>query len=472
MDRKDSPADRRRLNSWKEIARYLERDLRTVIRWEHDRGLPVHRVPGEGRAPVFAYADEIDRWLNHERGRGVEGEADRRPGDEPSENAGQMRAGPPPEAPRSFLASPRGAVWLGLVVLGAATAVLVGVLRPARRAEPVTVAFEGQKLVAWDSDGRRLWSDDLGMPLVRDAPGLSPRLTRIADIDSDGAREVLVSVPFAPPMSHVAHQLRCYSAEGRLLWTTQLDDELRFRAGRYGGPWQSTAPAGAGSEIAVYRVDGRTRIAWAQNHHTWWPSVLSVLDGSGRRVARFVHSGVINAVATQERGGTTLVLAGGVSNSRAAAFVAALDGRDPSGSGPEEPGSPFECLDCPPGRPLRYFTLAPSEMVEAAGFPYNQTMKIVVSPDGFEAWTTELDPERALRDVSRFTPGLVLRHASWDSAYDRRHQELEKAGRLGHPLGRCPERGRPPRVREWTPQGGWRDVAPEDVLLAQAVAPR
>jgi hypothetical protein len=41
-----------RLESWKEIAAYLGRDLRTVMRWEKERSLPVHRVPGGGRAGV------------------------------------------------------------------------------------------------------------------------------------------------------------------------------------------------------------------------------------------------------------------------------------------------------------------------------------------------------------------------------------------------------------------------------------
>ena len=55
---------RGRLDSWKEIADYLARDVRTVIRWEKDKGLPVHRVPGGKRQAVFAYTSEIDKWLS------------------------------------------------------------------------------------------------------------------------------------------------------------------------------------------------------------------------------------------------------------------------------------------------------------------------------------------------------------------------------------------------------------------------
>lgn len=65
---------KRRLDSWKEIAEYLGRDVRTVIRWEKEKELPIRRVPGGKRAGVFAYADEIDAWMiGH---AGVEAEAE------------------------------------------------------------------------------------------------------------------------------------------------------------------------------------------------------------------------------------------------------------------------------------------------------------------------------------------------------------------------------------------------------------
>jgi len=58
-----SISDNIRLDTWKEIARYLNRDLRTVRRWEKERGLPVHRVPGGGIRAVYAFRDEVDSWL-------------------------------------------------------------------------------------------------------------------------------------------------------------------------------------------------------------------------------------------------------------------------------------------------------------------------------------------------------------------------------------------------------------------------
>jgi Tfp pilus assembly protein PilF len=50
-----------RLDSWKEIALYLRRGLRTAQRWEREAGLPVRRVAGK-RGAVYAFAAEIDAW--------------------------------------------------------------------------------------------------------------------------------------------------------------------------------------------------------------------------------------------------------------------------------------------------------------------------------------------------------------------------------------------------------------------------
>jgi tetratricopeptide (TPR) repeat protein len=52
-----------RLDSWKEIAAYLGRGERTVKRWEEERALPIHRVPGKAGGSVYAFSDELSLWL-------------------------------------------------------------------------------------------------------------------------------------------------------------------------------------------------------------------------------------------------------------------------------------------------------------------------------------------------------------------------------------------------------------------------
>jgi hypothetical protein len=89
-DRSEGAFGNGRLDSWKEIAAYLKRDVTTVRRWEKREGLPVHRHLHDTRDSVYAYTGELDGWW---QGRGnhlsepaassgvspsVEGERDRR----------------------------------------------------------------------------------------------------------------------------------------------------------------------------------------------------------------------------------------------------------------------------------------------------------------------------------------------------------------------------------------------------------
>ena len=50
------------LDSWKAIAHYLNRDTRTLQRWESTKSLPVHRMPGGDRPGVYAIKSELDSW--------------------------------------------------------------------------------------------------------------------------------------------------------------------------------------------------------------------------------------------------------------------------------------------------------------------------------------------------------------------------------------------------------------------------
>jgi Flp pilus assembly protein TadD len=66
MDHPNPPShtSSRRLDSWKEIALFFGKDVRTVRRWEKERSLPVHRAPGKQGGSVYAFTDELSDWLN------------------------------------------------------------------------------------------------------------------------------------------------------------------------------------------------------------------------------------------------------------------------------------------------------------------------------------------------------------------------------------------------------------------------
>ena len=65
---KQKPSDDR-LDSWKEIAAYLKRDVRTVHRWEAEQALPIHRHLHNKRSTVYAYESELEAWRNTRQGQ-------------------------------------------------------------------------------------------------------------------------------------------------------------------------------------------------------------------------------------------------------------------------------------------------------------------------------------------------------------------------------------------------------------------
>src|SRR5260370_5471494 len=87
-----------RLESWKEIAAYLGRDVRTVQRWERSEGLPVHRHMHAKQGSVYALRSELDVW------RRVRAQAAPLPTERAAELDAPIAARPRPWAPRGAAA--------------------------------------------------------------------------------------------------------------------------------------------------------------------------------------------------------------------------------------------------------------------------------------------------------------------------------------------------------------------------------
>lgn len=120
-----------RLESWKEIAAYLRRDVTTVQRWERREGMPVHRHLHDKLGSVYAFRSDLDAWARR-RSAGAAGGA---PGEgtlpgagpegEPAGDAGTAApldpVGGGPAASR-FAGASRPAVLLAAAIAAAAAA--------------------------------------------------------------------------------------------------------------------------------------------------------------------------------------------------------------------------------------------------------------------------------------------------------------------------------------------------------------
>jgi hypothetical protein len=86
------------LTSWKEIACYLGKGVRTVQRWEREMGLPVRRPKSKEKQIVLAFPDELEEWIRRQPPTST----NRQPTDRDSDSS--QASGPErSEAPRSTL---------------------------------------------------------------------------------------------------------------------------------------------------------------------------------------------------------------------------------------------------------------------------------------------------------------------------------------------------------------------------------
>src|ERR1700676_3893557 len=87
-----------RLDSWKEIAAFLNRDVTTVQRWEKREGMPVHRHLHDRMGSVYASRAELDAWTQSRNPR-------------PSQENGNGAVPSPPPVPLPEAITPPPTKW-------------------------------------------------------------------------------------------------------------------------------------------------------------------------------------------------------------------------------------------------------------------------------------------------------------------------------------------------------------------------
>lgn len=424
-----------RLDSWKAIAQYLQRDERTVQRWERELGLPVRRVSGGRGRSVFAYVAEIDAWLKVTR----QSEPEMPP-------PGLRPIQPEPLAPehRTTLAL----VWrLGAV---AAVVMLMAVwLRPPATvsAKNLRVEMTPEGLVALDGKGSPQWryefpptykiapAEDMGDPTSVIA-GAHPAIyvaTAYRDRRSDGVKE-----------SGVLTRL---DTDGRAQLSFSFTDTVSFDGATYGPPWIVTS-------FAVDEAGGTHRVAVAAHHAVWDASLVTVLDEQFHRRGTFVHAGWIEDVRWLS---PSRLLIGGFSNAHEGGMVALLDPTSPhgiDGQGPEPPGTHYYCDTCAADPPLRMVVMPRTELNRATASRFNAA-RIQVALGRIFARTVEVPESVAVDALYEFTPSLDLIRASFSDHYWELRSLLVTQGKLRR-TGDLSSQNGPRDVLVWERGTGWR----------------
>ncbi len=463
-----------RLDSWKEIATYLGRDLRTVRRWEKEKGLPVHRVPGGERQAVFAYATEIDGWLLRTDTQS--------PQPPQNGNAAPNPAGLKPAGPGTAVFTPRAApptVWwwkpiftlrratLALLLLALLAAVAFGlVLINARPMEqPLDhVDFRGNSLQGWSPSGQLLWTYSFDQPLQETEEKDFSRI-QIADLGEGAHKQVLAAVPLNAPdqRNALSDALYSLSSDGKMLWRYDFNQTFQFAGNAYGPPWYF------GATLVVR--DGLNSYIWSAADETFWsPSSLVKLDSAGRVLANFVNWGHIHVLKHFTSPQGSFILAGGINNECNCAMLAVLREDQPSGVSPAVTpanGNPeLRCENCPAGRPYRYLLFPRSEVAIATGTTYNQVAVILSSEGDVKVGVAETTGNGTLGadwEMFDLSSDFVPRTFSVSDHIRVLHQQLEAQGKIKHTADTCPELHHPRSVKVWSPDEGWKTVAAQPI---------
>ena len=418
----------RRLDSWKEIAEYLGRDVRTAMRWE-SQGLPVHRVPGGKGTSVFAMTSEIDQWLT-----------------------GRSAVALPPPAAVAPHAS-RRARWIAAIAAGVLLTIVIAaaIVSRTRSASPDAaglgvIVSNGSVAITGESGAARVIHRlDPGAVLVARTPA------RVADNQRDRRAEVMVAVSFyenAADRSVRKGELLDLSTDGRVRWRFAFDDVLTFRDGAVRGPWAladwQAAPAASAPRVAV-----------AAHDFTWWASVVAVIDPDGRRLSTFVNPGWMESLFWLRA--DRLAIAG-FSNARNEAMLAVVDPAAGDRSAPGTAGTSFACSSCSPGAPLFYATFPRSEINVLTSGPFNRAQVAVIG-DRVRVTTIEI-ADSTVAGVYEFDRELRFVRARYSESYWDAHRRLELEGKLRHTRSACSERDGPPAIRVWDARDGWVRVRP------------
>jgi len=413
----------------------VQRDVRTVARWEKERGLPVHRVPGV-RGQIFAFEDEIDAWLMGQSRETVE-----------NPSPGEAEPAPVPRGgARSRIPAFRARVLMPLIAAACLAAVVLAAAAPRWWSDPppVTVTASGQDLVATTAGGAEVWRHGFDAPVV---VGPADERISLSDLDADGQPELLAVVGQRKDWPE-DDALYVFSLRGRLLWQHRRSDAVEFRDGRFEAPWSS-------GPLYVFDTGGTPSILWLTHHHTWWPSIAVRLDAAGHERGRFVHAGWLTSARSL---GDGRLLLGGVSNEHDADVLMVLDDRSWDGSGPSTTGTPFECAGCPEGRPAEYFVLPRTEYSRVSG-ARRQPARIRVYESTVEVRIAQNEEGEPPELIVEFTPALGLRALRVSDSYWTWHRRLEAAGHLAHTRDGCPDR-QLPEVLVWKRERGWLRATP------------
>jgi len=264
------------LASWKEIASYLDRDISTCRRWEKTHGLPVYRIDEKSKSSVFAYKDEIDKWL-----------------EERLKKESRQR--------NFFLGIKWQKSFYFIFPIIAVILIILFIVLP-YDSQPVDFKIENSNLIILNKKGKELWRYDTEIENLVDEksyrehfqfkrmPESNPSLDKylpqliIKDINQDERPEVLFSIQTQDEFGE--GKLFCFNQKGTILWDFKGGRDIKFGPKVYSSDYRIR-----GFMACDLDNDGYLETVIVSQHKYYYPTQLVVLEYQGNILGEYWNSG-------------------------------------------------------------------------------------------------------------------------------------------------------------------------------------
>jgi hypothetical protein len=354
----------RQLTSWKEIAQYLGRDIRTCWRWEKQYGLPVHRVDSESpKSRVYAFKDELDEWLRRTKH---------------SRTIGQKNGVRRP--------SWKYILFIGIPALAAVGVILLLILpKISGPTEPTDFRIKGSTLIIINEKGRALWRYETGLENLwneenyrvhfqfkkRSAFVKLPNLI-LKDIDRDGHKEILFTTQTEDETRE--GMFFCFDHKGRLLWPFKAGRQMKYGNKVYSGDYRIK-----GILADDLDDDGRLEVIICSVQRPDWPCQLVILRSDGSMVGEYWNTGHFGdfAFIDLNEDGVKEIVATGVNNEHRKGCVAVFDISAIRGGSPAI-SLDFQSADLEPGSEICYILFPRTDIDLAENYPTESVVSVDV----------------------------------------------------------------------------------------------
>ncbi len=400
-----SPPTKPELASWKDIADYLAINTRTAQKWEKTRGLPVRRFAGQ-KGRVAAVPEELDRW------RASVGERPR------------------------WWSDPRFLRRYSVAVTAVALALLAWIVADraarGRPGPPALFRAEHRTLLVTDAAGRELWRRTFDETFAENAYEGKSGLVRaaLADVDGDSRIELLF-IQYSTKTDTEGAPLYCFDDSGAVKWKFVPGRAVADGGRTYPGPYIATAIAFADLGPAFGRA-----IAVASRHAVYYPSQFVLLDGRGRLLGEYWHSGHLDTVAFMDldEDGTKEILLSGVNNGYRAAALAVLDPRNFTGAS-FQGDSLYQIRDLPLHKE-RALILFPRSCINQKLALYNMAHDIFTAGGQIRVHVDESNETTPPGEFAVYTldRNLNCTRAEVSDSFKAVHRRLHAQGTLDHSL--------------------------------------